>query len=658
MFALLLAVSGQAPAYDLATIDRPDDRLLLLSSAVFDPMEVSPSAALPEEAAQGVFVVQLDRALHAGDHRHLRALGVEVLDYLPMHALVVRGTGGQARALAARAGTRWIGAFAPAWKIDDEIEHWAAALGHDPEDVPLSIRLFPGADFDALAPRLEKLGAEIESRHVPPAELRARVATGDGLQVRAALAAIRSIAGLDAVQWIAPAFGNQQRNSKTRWVIQTNEQDNVAIWEAGLTGEGRIIGHIDGKLDRNHCAFEDVVEPGPDHRKIVAYRGAYGTDSHGTHTAATAAGDAVGYGGGFGDQTGHAFRARLSHAFMNLVNSSNLDEYLFYAWQDGAAAHTNSWGNDWTTKYTAHCQQIDNVSYSLEENVVCFAETNMSRLKTPENAKNVLAVGGSDPAPNQHRWCTGGKGPTKDGRRKPDVAAPGCSIISARSKSDCGTRSMSGTSMASPAVAGAVALIQQYFSDGYWPTGSADPADAFAPSGALVRAVLVNGAQDMSGVSGYPNDTEGWGRIELDESLYLAGDPRDLWVLDRRHVEGLATAQYQDFAVEVSTGEPLRITMAFTDYPASVNASYAPVNDLDLFVQAPDGTIYSGNRFAGGQSEPGPRRDAKNNIEQVHRLAPEAGTWGVRVWARQVEMGDAQGWALAISGKVGEVTPQ
>ncbi len=666
--AALLAPVAAASSYDLAGVARPDDGLLLLNTTVFDPIRAEvlagdPSAptgldlSLPAETVPGVFIVQFDASIRAETRARVSRTGAEILDYLPMHALAIRATGRVARTLARLDGTRWVGGFSPAFKIDQGIEAWAAAQGFDSADVPLSIRLFAGADTDAVLARLGALGIKTVSRHNPPATLRERVPTGEGLEVRSGLDALPSIAAIDDVQWISAAYEIEQRNSETRWVIQTNEQDNVAIWQAGLYGSGRIIGHIDGRIDRTHCSFEDVVEPGPDHRKLVAYRGSFGSDSHGTHTAATAAGDARAYGGGWGDQTGQSFGARLSHGYMGLVNNSNLDEYLFYAWQDGARVHTNSWGNDWTTQYTSHCQQIDNVSYSLETTVVCFAETNLNNLKTPENAKNVLAVGGTDSAPNQHRWCTGGKGPTKDGRLKPDLAAPGCSIQSAKSNSDCGTRSMGGTSMACPAVAGAVSLVQQYFAEGYWPSGSPNPPDAFEPTGSLVRAVLVNGAQDITGVSGYPSSQEGWGRIELEESLYLAGDGRDLWVADRLHAAGLAAGVYQDHQFDVQTGEPLRLTMAFTDYPASVNASYTPVNDLDLFVQSPSGTIYSGNRFAGGESAPGPLRDAKNNIEQVHILSPEAGTWGVRVWAREVQMGDTQGWALAISGKIDNGAP-
>lgn len=51
--------------------------------------------------------------------------------------------------------------------------------------------------------------------------------------------------------------------------------------------------------------------------------------------------------------------------------------------------------------------------------------------------------------------------------------------------------------MATPGVAGAAALVRQYFMEGFYPSGSKTAKDGFTPSGALLKATLVNSAQKM-----------------------------------------------------------------------------------------------------------------------------------------------------------------
>jgi serine protease AprX len=123
-------------------------------------------------------------------------------------------------------------------------------------------------------------------------------------------------------------------------------------------------------------------------------------------------------------------------------------------------------GDDGTTAYTIWARDIDLFSYNNQDNLVLFAATNLSTLKTPENAKNVLAVGASQQAPNQEQHGSGGRGPTSDGRRKPEIYAPGVGIQSSQVNTSCGFFGLTGTSMSSPAVAGAAALVRQYFAEG------------------------------------------------------------------------------------------------------------------------------------------------------------------------------------------------
>ena len=97
-------------------------------------------------------------------------------------------------------------------------------------------------------------------------------------------------------------------------------------------------------------------------------------------------------------------------------------------------------------------------------------------------------------------------------RIKPDLVAPGDSLLSALSNgvagSSCSTQSMTGTSMATPAAAGIALLVRQYFmssNSSFW-TGHCNPADnfcrAFTPSGVLVKAILLHSGTAMKKFDG------------------------------------------------------------------------------------------------------------------------------------------------------------
>ncbi|MBS0192559.1 MAG: hypothetical protein U0573_07945 [Phycisphaerales bacterium] len=68
-----------------------------------------------------------------------------------------------------------------------------------------------------------------------------------------------------------------------------------------------------------------------------------------------------------------------------------------------------------------------------------------------------------------------------------------------------------------------------------------------------------------------------------------------------------------------SASQSLRVTMAFTDAPATVPTSFAPVNNIDLRLIDPTGNVYLGNVFstATGFSQTGGAADAINSIEHA-----------------------------------------
>jgi hypothetical protein len=466
---------------------------------------------------------------------------------------------------------------------------------------------------------------------------------------------VAKVTAVHDVQYVEDAAEITYRNNTNRWIVQSNVLDFTPLYNNGITGVGQVLGLLDGQVNKDHCAFRDTVNPiGPLHRKILAYNTTPSYDSHGTHTAGTGIGDA----GNFDNNRGVAYGAKLVY---NLESTSGTTAQTRWTQHhnQGGRVHSNSWGNDGTTSYDALCRAADDFSWQNEDSLVCFAVTNTSSLKNPENAKNILAVGASQDTPNQGSFCSGGAGPTADGRRKPEIYAPGCSTNSSTGSGTtaCGTTTMTGTSMASPAVSGTGLLVRQYYTDGFYPSGQATPGDGFIPTGALIKATLLNSAVDMTGISGYPSNQEGWGRVLADDSLYFVNDTRFMWVEDVRNADGLSTGQNVEYVISVNgAGQKLKVTLVWTEPAATSGAANPVINDLDLEVVSPSSTLYRGNVFAAGVSTAGGTKDGKNNVEQVQLSAPATGPWTIRVNAAAVNQ-STQGYALVVSGDIQATLP-
>lgn len=136
----------------------------------------------------------------------------------------------------------------------------------------------------------------------------------------------------------------------------------------------------------------------------------------------------------------------------------------------------------------------------------------------PSSCKNIMSVGASQSTGDRLYMGDKGKdyladfssrGPTMDGRMKPDIVAPGYTVLAPRAhasdKNSPETFETFGTSFSAPVVAGNAALIRQYFEEGWFPCGSKGCGKSIDPSGSLVKAVLMNGAQSLKGVQKVPN---------------------------------------------------------------------------------------------------------------------------------------------------------
>jgi hypothetical protein len=90
----------------------------------------------------------------------------------------------------------------------------------------------------------------------------------------------------------------------------------------------------------------------------------------------------------------------------------------------------------------------------------------------------------------------------------------------------CSMKTMQGTSFSSPIMAAHALLVREYFTSGYYPSGEAQPADSFSPSGALIKAMLASSTVALDKIVGNGTRTttfgdmnQGYGRVQIDNAL-------------------------------------------------------------------------------------------------------------------------------------------
>ena len=648
---------------------------LLISAEPFDPSAAVgagplPGPSLAAATTSSATIVQFVAPLTIPDMVRLRTsyAGLALDRYVPNLAYFERLPANLVDALRGDFLVRACLPLDPALKIASWLDRQAAG------PLDLMVVLVDDVDLGAVESALGAVGArDVRSFDARPTEASPRAwCTVDDP------AGLVQIASMAEVVWVEPALVAKNFDVPSAEVIQSGTVGaaGAPIWDKGLHGEGQIIGIIDqGTPNIVHSFFFDPAHPapGPAHRKIVAkFRVLDPADSaHFTFVAGIAAGDSFAQSGTHPDRGG-AWAARLVCAnYYDVGRLGTLGQMLAMAADKGANVHNLSWGDSFltgkvSTVYNLTCRDVDKFSWDHEDNLVVCAGANTGEADNspPGIAKNSLCVACAEAHPNHMTRGSGISGPTNpDKRRKPDLMAVGCDVGSALLKPNdmfatgpLTTAARCGTSWAAPNASAAAALVRQYFTEGWYPNGKKEPTYAFTPTGALIKAVLLNSTVDMTGHSGYPSPAEGWGLIRLDRALSFDGGPRQLAVNDFHHEYGLASGEASSrFVLVRGPEEKLKITLVWMDPAAEPYSTSPAVNTLLLTVRDPAGITYQGNdmNVTTGVSRPngaGPANTV-NNVQMVVVDNPLAGFWRIGVRAT-VRAGDRQGFAVAVSGSL------
>lgn len=458
-------------------------------------------------------------------------------------------------------------------------------------------------------------------------------------------------------------------------------------WDRGFNGKGQIVGMADTGLDSGdanqiHTDFAGAVSAG-------FYYGAFATSwsdpmGHGTHVAGSIMGRGAASGGllkGGAYEASMVAQGMWSPLLGGLSVPPKMAKMLDDAYKAGARVHSNSWGGARNLgAYDAFAQQADDYMWNHQDFLLVFAAGNSGEdankdgridpgsVSSPGTAKNVLTVGASENTVSKggiqeqikalkssaKAWsvdpinsdylsnnadgmaCFSSRGPTTDGRIKPEIAAPGTNVLSVHSQVE-GADALwglynndyafsGGTSMATPLTSGAIAVARQYINE---------KLHLAEPSAALVKAYMMHTAYDMyPGQFGEvgaskgqellvrrPNADEGFGRVDMDKATAITVNSTQL--VDEK--TGVALNEVKSYDLNLTQDSKVIINLVYTDAPGSPNAAKVLVNNLDLEITQNGQNIVT-------------KSDDTNNFEFVEQVL-SAGQYSVRVIGKNVPQG-------------------
>ncbi len=469
--------------------------------------------------------------------------------------------------------------------------------------------------------------------------------------------------------------------------------DVESLWQNQVMGQGEIISFADTGLSAGQEGLHpDLIENFIGGLSYIYnetdWRDDYG---HGTNVAGLALGQGRSSNGqviGVAPMAASIVQDIYSKNFGGFSLPGNLSEFFLEAYGAGSRIHVNSWGSSQDLgEYNGLSYDFDRFVWENPDMLFITAVGNfagdwdgdgkvdLASIASPATAKNVLSVGANEnlnfvggiqlpaaqvsslnqrfpvePLASNHLSDNvqglapfSGRGPTLDGRTKPEVVAPGTNLLSTRSHAP-GAIGLwgdynefynwtGGTSMSAPLVAGMAALVRQGLKIYYSRSN---------PSASFIKALLMNSALDLyPGQYGEgtrtqeidrprPSFQSGFGMVQGSASLR-----QNKLVLEDR-LDGLNQGQSQDYSFTLQQTSLVSMTLVWTDYPAAPGSETALVNDLDM-------VLFNEN----GQSQV--YENHLDNFEhQDLRLSP--GRYVLRVMGSNVPMGP-QSYSLVISHK-------
>jgi hypothetical protein len=686
--ALAVTMIGAASHAENPNLPDQDRYRLRLGS-----IETTPSAGTSslEAAASDPFVLQLHELPSPTDRRRLESRGLRLIRYTGGTAYIARCPIGCDTSLAdsARAALPLEPAMKRPAAFDTDPELLAWRRGGGP--LPVHLRFFDWVPFERASRLLRHAGvaADVAGFEYGPSVTAA--VTWDQLQ------ALLLLPELERATPSLPHPGPASIDSGHRMRV-----DRVRGLEsfAGADGTGQRVGVWDWFRAEPHIEYADrvilfeVVDGGWDHGLLVsgpiASAGMVEPRSIGMAPGA----ELIWHSWNSNDNWRDMATAQRDLGMSIVNNSWSIHPGWFFDRLDGHASwHSGLWAygfyHDWT-------EDADQLVLDTDLAVVFAAGNEVevdylgphthgniyggdgnilvedlhppnpvyTSLAGPSVGKNLITVGGTT-KDDELAWFSS-RGPTLDGRVKPDVVAPAVDILSTGPGDEYWNTG--GTSLSSPAVCGVAALLRDYYQRRHGgELGSA-----------TLKNLLIHSARDL-GPHG-PDFSFGHGLVDAELAARIVRDAvfddDHLWAPRRlpRRVplkdDGEPPSEHpvlalmiddsadhgdlQDYRFPVGGAAELRATLVWHDPPAQIL-----VNDLDVWLERPDGRVVL--PWVPDPERPEQRaerlRNDRDNVEHIRVINPGSGWWTVVVEGYEVAMGP-QPYSLIVSASDGNVAAE
>ncbi len=557
-------------------------------------------------------VVQLDRVANSGQKADLASRGIRLEQYISGNSYLAICSEGSGLQNPGRVGIKNIYAIPPELKVRAGLRNDWAGLQGGPLDF-IAVTCFPG-DQNQIEKSLREAGARITETKIKPANT---------WFVKCSLETVEKLSLLPFVSSISPIHLEDVPLNYNNHAIHGVSSLSTPVGR-NLSGKNLTIGIGDNADPSAHIDLAG---------KLIL-RTDEPVDLHGTHTSGTIAG------GGIANPlfTGMAPR---SHLVVNDFSNIMVNSPVYVADYDMPLT-SNSYFNGASNcpgdgDYNPLSYYVDAQMLAFPKLLHVFAAGNdgfitcsplppsFGTIKSGfQTAKNILTIGSM----NNVVYTIGAgssRGPTADGRIKPELVAGGVVITSTIPGNLYS--GMTGTSMACPTATGILALITERWRQLH---------GGDFPDGALLKTLVLNSAVDLGNPG--PDFTYGFGMISarttveaLEQNHYFTGT-----------VSGGGS---QSFTIPSlpSGAYQLKVLLYWPDAPAQPFAATTLVNDLDLTVTEPGGTVHlpmvldptagnlNNNAIEGV--------DHTNNVEQVVVNNPPAGDFTLNVTGSSLPAG-------------------